>query len=326
MSFDPKKAGFTPIGNQSTLYTQFKSSMAPILVPPNSGIFHTPVPGRPLTFKVSAGESTIQHAGAYITLGTDRPGTVFSGYGARGYQNTATIDLIVGRGASAKGGDGVKADSVISNMFSGDAARIYISQLTKIDENFGIAPGVPGKTKPGAGIGIKADDIRIIARNSFKICTGRGEGFEGHGSNGETNAFGGMSSIAPTIELIAGNYSDVKSVYGGLKNPIETVPYLQPAVKGENLVKALSEMSEIMGNIWSAVYNMALIQGGFNNLVGIDPFRDWVSTAAPPVAIGSMGFVMQNLWATRLKGTMWEQYYLEESGYRYINSPNVFLT
>ena len=327
MSFDPKKPGFIQYGPQPGFYTQFKAAPDALrLVPSDSGIFHTLVPGKPLQFKCAIGESVINHAGAYITLGSDRPGTIFSGFGARGYQNTSTIDLCVGRGASAKGGDGVKAESVVSNMFSADAARIYISQLTSIDENFGIAQGVPGNTRPGAGIGIKADDVRIIARNSFKICTGRGSGFEGHGTRGETNAFGGMSAIAPTIELIAGNYSEQKWVYGGLKNPSEMVPYLQPAVKGENLVKALTELSEIIGNVWSAVYNMALIQGGYNNLVGIDPFRNWVSTAAPPVAGGNLGFVMQNLWATRMKGTMWEQYYIEQSGYRYINSPNVFLT
>ena len=327
MSFDPKKPGFVPYGAQPGFYTQFKEAPDALrLVPSDSGIFHTLVPGKPLQFKCAIGESVISHAGSYITLGSDRPGTIFSGFGARGYQNASTIDLCVGRGASAKGGAGPKAESVVSNMFSADAARIYISQLTKIDENFGIAQGVPGRTRPGAAIGIKADDVRIIARNSFKICTGRGSGFEGHGTRGETNAFGGKSTIAPTIELIAGNYSDSKWVYGGLKNPIETVPYLQAAVKGENLTKALTEMNEIMGNIWSAVYNLVLIQAGYNVTNSIDPWRSWNAAQGPPATGGIMSYALMNLWATRVKGTMWEQYYLVESGYRYINSPNVFLT
>tara|TARA_Y100001938_G_scaffold147543_1_gene228952 strand:- start:633 stop:1616 length:984 start_codon:yes stop_codon:yes gene_type:complete len=327
MSFDPKKPAFTPIGSQPTLYTIIKENPGTVTgVPADSGIFHTLVPNKPLQFKLAAGESMIQHGGASIVLGTDRPSTIFSGFGARGYQNSATIDMVVGRGASAKGGDGPKEGSVVSNMFSSDAARIYISQLTKIDENFGIASGVPGRTRPGAGIGIKADDVRIIARNSFKLCTGRGSGFEGHGSRGETNAFGGKSTIAPTIELIAGNYSEEKWVYGGLKNPIETVPYLQAAVKGENLTKALTELNEIVGNVWSAVYNLCLIQTGYNVTNSIDPWRPWNAAQGPPAAGGMLSFALTNLWATRVKATMWEQYYLVPSGYRYINSPNVFLT
>lgn len=328
MSFDPKKPAYTKyFGNQPTLYDLFKEFPSTLRqVPADSGVFHTVVPGKPLQFKVAANESVMYHGGSYITLGTDRPSTIFSGFGARGYQNASTIDLVVGRGASAKGGAGPKQDSVVSNMFSADAARIYISQLTKIDENFGIASGVPGRTRPGAGIGIKADDIRLVARNSFKLCTGAGKGFEGHGSRGETNAFGGKSTIAPTIELIAGNYSDEKWVYGGLKNPIETVPYLQAAVKGENLTKALTELNEIIGNVWSAVYNLTLIQTGYNVTNSIDPWRAWNAAQGAPAAGGMLSFALQNLWATRVKSTMWEQYYLVPSGYRYINSPNIFLT
>ena len=71
---------------------------------------------------------------------------------------------MVGRGASAKGGTGVrKQESVVSNMFSADAARIYISQLTKIDRKLWNCIKVsPVEARPGAAIGIKADDdIRI---------------------------------------------------------------------------------------------------------------------------------------------------------------------
>ena len=327
MSFQEKKPGYEKVGNEETLYEKLKGVSESVkMVPTDSGVFHTNVPMKGLNFKLGDGESVIEHGGCYITFGRDRPGTLFSGYGARGVQNAATIDLVVGRGASVKKGDGPASNQVVSNMFSADAARIYISQLTKIDKNFGIASGVPGRHNPSSGIGIKADDIRIIARKSFKLCTGRADGVEGHGSRGETNAMGGRASIAPTIELIAGNYSDSKYVYGGLFNPIETVPYLQHAVKGDNLVKALAEMNEIMGNIWSAVYNLALMQTSHDTINGIDPWCPWISAMAPVKNMGALYFVLSNLWASRVKGTMWEQYYLDPSGYRYINSPNVYLT
>ena len=327
MSFQDKKPGYEKVDEESTLYEKIKNAPEAInMVPTNSGIFHTNVIMKDLSFKLGDGESVIEHAGSYITFGRDRPGTLFSGFGARGVQNAATIDLVVGRGASARKGKGPPKNSVIQNMFSADAARIYISQLTKIDKNFGIAKGVPGRHKPASGIGIKADDVRIIARSSFKLCTGRADGVEGHGSRGETNSLGGKSSIAPTIELIAGNYSDSKYVYGGLFNLIEEVPYLQHAVKGDNLVKALAEMNEIVGNIWSAVYNLALMQTSHDTINGIDPWCPWISAMAPVKNMGSLYFVLSNLWASRVKGTMWEQYYLDPSGYRSISSPNVYLT
>ena len=327
MSFQDKKPGYEKVGDETTLYEKIKQTPEAVhMVPTNSGVFHTNVLMKNLNFKLGDGESVIEHAGSYITFGRDRPGTLFSGFGARGVQNASTIDIVVGRGASARKGKGVANNTVVQNMFSADAARIYISQLTKIDKNFGIASGVPGKHKPASGIGIKADDVRIIARSSFKLCTGRADGVEGHGQRGETNSLGGKSSIAPTIELIAGNYSDSKYVYGGLFNPIETVPYLQHAVKGDNLVKALTEMNEIMGNIWSAVYNMGLLQTSHDAINGIDGLRPWVAAMAPTKNMGAMYFVLMNLWAARVKGTMWEQYYLDPSGYRYINSPNVYLT
>ena len=327
MSFQDKKPGYEKVGNEETLYEKIKGAPESVkMVPTDSGVFHTNVPMKGLNFKLGDGESVIEHGGCYITFGRDRPGTMFSGYGARGIQNSSTIDLVVGRGASAKKGDGPAKDQVVGNMFSADAARIYISQLTKIDKNFGIASGVPGNTRPSSGIGIKADDVRIIARSSFKLCTGRADGVEGHGSRGETNALGGKSSIAPTIELIAGNYSDTKYVYGGLFNPIEGVPYLQHAVKGDNLVKALAELNEIVGNIWSAVYNMALLQTSHDTINGIDPWCPWITAMAPVKNMGALYFVLMNLWAARVKGTMWEQYYLDPSGYRCINSPNIYLT
>mgnify|MGYP003635587504 FL=1 len=255
MSFQETKPGYKKVGDEETLYEKLKGASESVkMVPTDSGVFHTNVPMKGLNFKLGDGESVIEHGGCYITFGRDRPGTLFSGFGARGVQDAATIDLVVGRGSGAKKGEGPAPNQVVSNMFSADAARIYISQLTKIDQNFGIASGVPGRHNPSSGIGIKADDIRIIARKSFKLCTGRADGVEGHGSRGEPNSMGGRASIAPTIELIAGNYSDSRYVYGGLYNPIEGVPYLQHAVKGDNLIKALTEMNEILGALGSLLW------------------------------------------------------------------------
>ena len=296
------------------------------MVPSNSGLYHTNVPMRDLKFNIGKGESVIQHKGCYITMGGDRPGSIFSGFGAKGFRGTNTIDLCVGRGASARGGKGAPESNLINNMFSADASRIYISQLTEIDKNFGIAQGMHRKPKPRAAIGIKSDDIRIIGRSSIKIVTGRGDGFRGHGERGESNSLGGKSSIGPTIELIAGNYDNAKFVYGGLYNTPEKVPYLQSAIKGQNMVKCLEEMNEIVGNLWSAVYNMALIQAGYTVVNSIEVWRPWVTTAGVPFSLLNSTYALSALWSTRSKSLAWEYYYLKDSGYRSITSPNVYLT
>jgi hypothetical protein len=138
---------------------------------------------------------------------------------------------------------------------------------------------------------------------------------------------GGKSSVGPTIELIAGNYDDAKFVYGGLYNPVEKLPYLQSAVKGENLVAALDEMNSIVGNLWSAVYNMALIQAGYTTVNSVDAgWRPWITTAGVPFSLLNSTFALQALWATRTKSLSWQYYYTMDSGYRSIRSSNVYLT
>ena len=322
----PKKAHKKQKGERTVSEDLEQNPNVVNMLPSNSGLYHTNVPMKDLKFNIGKGESVIQHRGCYITMGGDRPGSIFSGFGARGFSGTDTIDLCVGRGASARGGDGAPESSMINNMFSADSSRIYISALTSIDKNFGIAHGFTRDPKPRAGIGIKSDDIRIIGRNSIKIVTGRGGGFRGHGWRGEPNSLGGKSSIGPTIELIAGNYDDAKFVYGGLYNPIEKVPYLQSAVKGENLVKALDELWEIVGGIWSAVYNMALLNAGYVTVNSIEIWRPWVTTAGPFYHLLNSTFCLQALWAVRSKGLAWQFYYTQPSGYRSICSSNVYLT
>ena len=322
---DPKSA-YKPKGEVTVSQDLENNPDAVNMVPSNSGLYHTNVPMRDLKFKIGVGESVINHRGCYITMGGDRPGSIFSGFGARGFDGTDTIDLCVGRGASARGGKGVGEGDTVGNMFSADASRIYISQLTYVDKNFGIAQGKHQKPKPRAAIAVKSDDVRIIARNSFKIVTGRGDGFRGHGSRGETNGLGGKSSVGPTIELIAGNYDNAKHVYGGLYNTPEKIAYLQSGVKGENLVAAFEELMVILGNIWAVSYNQALIESGYKIVNSIDQWRPWVVSAGPPMALLKSSYELSALWAARSKMMAWENYYLKDHGYRSIRSSNVYLT
>jgi len=112
-------------------------------------------------------------------------------------------------------------------------------------------------------------------------------------------------------------------VFGGLKNPVEQIKTLQRACLGSNTANALKELNQIIGELWSAVYNLALIQAGFNSLVGVDPIRPWVAAAGPVVNSGTISKVLASLYRTKINAIFWEVNHLEEFGYRYICSTNV---
>ena len=178
----------------------------------------------------------------------DRPVDSASGYGGKGSNRSQTIDIVVGRMSSARGGLGpaatltideddtaglmygyVQGDpvAVVENSFAADAARIYISQMTDVDSNFGLAEGQVGKKDARSAVAIKADGVRIIGREGVKIVTGRSHAFSGVGQHGELLSTGGsIKQPAPPIELIAGNNDK----------------YLQGVARGENVRDALRQL------------------------------------------------------------------------------------
>ena len=295
--------------------------------PPDSGLFHT-FPQIPnLSFKSAHNETVIQSSDAYVVLGTDRPSSLATGFGAIGSCGANSIDLVVGRGSSLNKGDGPKAGTILDNLFASDAARINISQLTNIDLNFGLAGDKIGNNTPRSGIGIKADDVRIIGRNSIKIVTGKTSGFVGLGKGGEPNALGGkQKQPAPTIELIAGNHREPRIVFGGIDNPVKEMNVLQRAAMGDSLREGLEELSEIVGELWSATFNFILGERVFDAVVGVDPYRPWVSAQSIPDGMTKQEFVLNSLWHTKLNMEFWVLNHLRPHGYRYVCSSNVKLT
>lgn len=175
-----------------------------------------------------------------IVFGRDRPSHLLSGYGKIGGKPCASIDIVAGRmsGANKKKGvfkkyiETVKRDTVVGNNFALDASRIYISQKCDIDDYFGLPPGDFGRPRGEAGIGIKSDHVRLVGRDSVKICAGGGQ-FENLGKKGELNS-NGDRLIDPRIEFIAGSE--------------ET----QPIVKGSNLVELLNDMMDQISSLEQA--------------------------------------------------------------------------
>ena len=145
-----------------------------------------------------------------------------------------------------------------------DAARIYISQMTAVDESFGIGKLVnfdgtdPDEASAGviptSAIVVKADKIRMHARQDIKIITG-GEG-ENYNSQGNYN-------IIPIgkIHLMPGN---------GLSGKQQPIPL------GNNLVEGLDEILKVMDNFVNNIDAFVKSQSFFNSVVA-----DHVHSTAP---------------------------------------------
>lgn len=327
-AFDVSKLSEKQQKKLQRTYDKMKAKQPMNMTPGQSGMFHTIVATKDLTFKKAPNETVIASQGSYIVLGTDRPSTLASGYGGFGSGQAASIDMVVGRMAGAKKGKGANAGAAVDPSFAADAARIHMSQLTDIDKNFGLAvgKGLAGASSQRSGIGIKADDVRIIGRNSIKIVTGGAQGFGGFGGR-EPNSLGGkVQQIAPTIELIAGNNSGSKIVWGGLLNPFEKVDYVQRACLGMNTRDAMREMLDLINELWSACFNFSLSQILYNSVLGISYWEPWRPALAPNIGTWQSSNVLMSLFQTRVNSIMFEMNYLWPFGYKYICSRNVKLT
>ena len=290
--------------------------------PQQSGLYNTHRPDINLKYASSPNEKVIREDGAYITFGADKPSGTASGYGGKGATGAARIDLVVGRHSMFNPPDGSKVD----NSFQADAARIYISQLTDIDANFGIDPGKTGYMKARSGIGIKADGVRIIGREGVKIVTGRMQG------TGEKNSQGGKLLPAPMIELIAGNNTERRKIPGSFfgGDDMEFDP-LQGVAMGENVVMAFKDLMFLLEDVIGVVrkdknnnriFNIAVAGAG-----ALPP-----PAAGPIIAAAQAFFAVKDietnldLWKAALDATMFDVNYLQPFGYRYLESRNVKAT
>jgi hypothetical protein len=174
-------------------------------------------------YNEASGETVVQgENNNYIVFGRDRPRGVMSGYGGRGEAQCGMIDIVVGRHGIF--GDTTNEEGTEIYLDSSpelDTARIYISQKTDIDQNFGITQADNVNSRHRSAILLKADDVRMVARENIKIVTGVDR----------WNSVGFQPISTGGIHLIAGNKGD----------------NLQPLVLGENLIRCLeSIMDEII--------------------------------------------------------------------------------
>jgi len=286
-------------------------------VPSNSGLLQGDVPEPTPVFVAPPSGKVLQYKNAYIVFGRDRPHALASGFGGIGAQKANTIDLVVGRMASVNEGEGPCHGTHVHNSFVSDAARIYISQLTKVDENFGLADHMSITDKPASAVAIKADGVRIIGRQGIKIVTG------GHAGAGETNSLGARLDAAPRIELNAGNYQEPEA--------------LQPVLLGTNTLKALKELDSIIDTLWSAIFWGNIVQINMLSAMTASPFGPapifggggvgGVVSATAAVNINLLtNYVTNPMGQIRNTKMAWSRNYLEPYTGNYICSKNVRTT
>lgn len=176
---------------------------------------------------------------AAIVLGRDRPQSRLSGYGGRGDTHASAMDIVVGRmGYRSREVDDNGQAVWVDPDFTNDAARIYLSQKSDVDDYFKLSDGRVGNKKTRSSIGIKADGVRIIGREGVKIVT----------RTDEKNSQGGNIESVAGIDLIAGN--DDRD--------------LQPMLKGDNTAEAMSKIIDDVKDLTSLFENFITSQMKLN--------------------------------------------------------------
>jgi hypothetical protein len=285
------------------------SKTAPEAALNNSGIAGTPIIEAHPEFISLPNEKIVgAQYGSRIVIGRDRPSNRISGYGGKGDNYADAIDIVVGAMSTPKFRIDTTADGqkvYADPNFQHDAARIYISQKTDIDKNFGLVPGSVGNPETRSGIGIKADHLRFVAREGIKLVTG---------VDGQ-NSQGGKVNNLSGIDLIAGNDDSD----------------LQPLTKGSNVASALEEMVDLLDNLNGILDSMLMSQMSLNSAVSnhfhFSPFFGSPTTPSPPVQTAAMKCMLDHL--TNVKKSLvfhkvnlvnYKNTYLQPMGSKYINS------
>ena len=179
---------------------------------------------------------------AQIVFGRDRPAGIEGGLGGEGLTQVSRIDMVVGRKPYESGVS-------VNPNFSTDCARIYVCEKTKIDKYFGLVEGKSGTAPYRSAIGLKADAVRVIARESIKLVTGPFPNESSPSSMPPGSEIENVGTLG--INLIAGN-DDTD---------------LQPIPKGDNLVEAFKEVASMISQLATSFSKFATEQGAFNAVI-----------------------------------------------------------
>ena len=195
---------------------------------------------------------------AFIVIGNDRTDKPHTGYGGKGHTQCDAIDIVVGLGGTTpKEVDSSDGEVKTNPNFFVDAARIYISQKTDVDKNFGVGEFGQSEKKPQNGeetgekdigkygaksaVAIKADNVRLIGRESIRLVTG----------TDAKNSQDGDVLAKSGIEIVAMNDTTT----------------LQPMVLGDNLQTALITIIDNISSLAKIMHGFSKYQMKMNQAV-----------------------------------------------------------
>lgn len=204
----------------------------------------------------------------FIIFGRDRPGSPESGYGGAGHGKCGAIDIVVGRLSSL---DSSNFTGPVNPNVGADAARIYLSQKADIDNYYRLVDGVSQPSIGRSAIAIKADAIRLVARETFKIVTKTDDITSTKDSP--------LSNVG--VQLIANN-DDTN---------------MQPMVMGNNLVDAFTRLTSRVEELRGIMKTFMKIQRKFNkeitNHSHLSPWRGKPVSKSPELTISGKQIEMQ---------------------------------
>ena len=236
---------------------------------------------------------------AYIIIGNDRVSKPHTGYGGKGHTQCDAIDLVAGLGGAfprevekirTESGEIVESPIKTNPNFYVDAARIYISQKTDVDKNFGLCEFAKkqngyqddkdddeiGKYGAKSAVAIKADNVRLIGRESIRIVTG----------TDAKNSQSGATRSKCGVEIIAMN----------------EVEKLQPMVLGDNLVEALTKLLDRINAIENYINAFRDYQMEFNRATTKhthkSPFFVKPTLVSEPLTAGGFKMEIENIAKT----------------------------
>ena len=191
----------------------------------------------------------------------------------------------------AQPGDTEHVQSCAENGIFFDAARIYISQKTDIDHYFGLAEAgaipSPGRgIAPRSAIAMKADGIRVIAREGIKLVTMGNNGTPGMGTY---NSSGKKINSVQGISLMAGNGKDQHG------EPAD----VQPIVLGNELCIALADIAEQLSKLAGVVAKQGDLNAKFEtalmNHTHGETALGAVTLLSPSAMIGGAQAIIENI-------------------------------
>lgn len=269
-----------------------------------------------------------------IILGRDRwgNGDISSGYGLQANTECAAIDIVVGRRSADKVFDLREATKVgrrVHPDFVHDAARIYISQKTDVDRNFGLPLGNSGLSETRSGIAIKADALRMVARESIKLVIG----------TDQNNSQRGSIQTKLGVELMAGDLEKCDKIVSIKETPEKQILEIeeggmQPIPLGVNTVFALDQMIQKIDKLAGSVSTCGMILVNFFNAATMHMHPDGVNayfgipampsaeyTAAATAAVTELyQYTIADIDLFRKELTSYKANHLLPSGPYYINS------